>query len=258
MEFNTIKLETEDGLASLVLNRPQKFNALSREMITEMTTALQDLAGDPAVRAVIVRAEGKHFCVGHDLGEMVDGDTAAYRDIFERCCRLMTLVHEVPQPVIAQVHGIATAAGCQLVAACDLAVAEEKALFATPGVRIGLFCSTPMVALYRAVGRKRALEMLLTGRNVTAAEAADWGLVNRVVPADRLVAETRELALAITQASPLTLEIGKQVFYAQVDQDEAQAYNIAKNAMGVNLTTHDAQEGIKAFLQKRQPVWQGR
>ncbi|MBU2550848.1 MAG: enoyl-CoA hydratase [Proteobacteria bacterium] len=258
MEFENIRLERDGGLAYLVLNRPDKFNALSRAMIREMAEALEGLGTDRSVRVVVIRAEGKHFCTGHDLSEMVDRDTVDYQEIFSSCTVMMNRVHEIPQPVIAQVHGIATAAGCQLTAACDLALAEEGARFATPGVRIGLFCATPMVPLFRAVGRKRALEMLLTGRNVSAAEAADWGLINRVVPLDRLAEETRELASNIAQASPLTLAIGKQAFYDSEGLAETQAYDLAKRVMAMSLTTHDAGEGISAFLGKRPPDWKGR
>lgn len=258
MGFQDIFVERDGDLAYLVLNRPRKFNALSRNMMAEMIQALEELRDQNSCRVLIVRAEGRHFCSGHDLSEMVDADTVAYRDIFEQCTRMMALLHEFPQPVIAQVHGIATAAGCQLAASCDLAVAEEGASFGTPGVKIGLFCSTPMVPLVRAVGRKRALEMLLTGRSISAPEALHWGLVNRVVPSTELARQTREMALAIVEASPLTVAIGKEAFYGQVDQDEGAAYDFAKQVMTMNLTTQDAQEGIKAFLEKRTPRWRGR
>ena len=255
MGFENISLETEGPLGYLTLNRPKKLNALSIGTIREMIEALSGIRKERSIRAVIVRAAGKHFCAGHDLGDMVDRDTAVYRELFDQCTVMMEMIHELPQPVIAQVQGIATAAGCQLVASCDLAVAEEGAVFATPGVKIGLFCSTPMVPVTRAVGRKRALEMLITGRNVSAAEAADWGLINRVVPAERLADETRALAETIIQASAMTLEIGKQVFYNQVDRSETEAYNLAKAVMTASLTTCDAQEGIKSFLEKRKPEW---
>ncbi|MEW6263053.1 MAG: enoyl-CoA hydratase [Thermodesulfobacteriota bacterium] len=258
MIYRQIKIEMEGHLAHLILNRPDKYNALSRETVQEMITALKELAVRPEVRVVIIRAEGKHFCSGHDLSEMNGADTAAYREIFQNCVRMMTLLHEIPQPVIAQVHGVATAAGCQLVAACDLALAEEGASFATPGVRIGLFCATPMVPLCRAIGRKRAMEMLLTGRAVPAAEAVQWGLVNRVVPKAELADQVRQMALSIAEASRLTIEMGKQAFYDQIDQDEDVAYSIAQNVMTTSINTLDAQEGIKAFLQKRKPSWLGR
>jgi enoyl-CoA hydratase/carnithine racemase len=255
MDFNNIRIEADGPLAYLTLNRPDKINALSRETIREITSGLNLLAGDPEARVIVIRAAGKHFCAGHDLSEMVNGDTAQYRDIFQQCCHMMTLLHKVPQPVIAQVRGLATAAGCQLVAACDLALAEPGARFATPGVKIGLFCSTPMVPLSRCVGRKRALEMLLTGREVGAEEAAMWGLINRVVPAEQLADEVRSLASGMAEASRLTLEIGKTTFYEQIDQPESVGYAAAKNAIALNLTTIDAQEGVQAFLDKRTPVW---
>jgi enoyl-CoA hydratase/carnithine racemase len=189
---------------------------------------------------------------------MTGRDLPAYRQIFDACTRMMDGVQSLPQPVIAQVHGIATAAGCQLVAACDLAVAEEGAKFATPGVKIGLFCSTPMVPLSRAVGRKKALEMLLTGEYVDAREARDFGLINKVVPAAALADETRALARKVASASPLVLGLGKQAFYAQVDLAQHQAYAYAKEVMSLNALAQDAQEGISAFLQKRAPRWTGR
>jgi enoyl-CoA hydratase/carnithine racemase len=258
MKFQDIKLEKDGEIGRLVLNRPDKFNALSRRMVLEMTEALETVQGDRSIRILIIKTDGRHFCVGHDMSEMVDKDAAVYRDIFEKCTIMMTKIHELPQPVVAQVNGLATAAGCQLVAAGDLVVAEENAMFATPGVRIGLFCCTPMVPLYRAIGRKRSLEMLLTGRDVSAREAEAWGLVNRVTSKEQLEEETRRFASSIIEASPLTIEIGKETFYAQVDRDEGHAYDVAKNVMAMSLSTCDAQEGIKAFLEKRKPTWQGK
>jgi enoyl-CoA hydratase/carnithine racemase len=207
---------------------------------------------------VILAGEGPVFCAGHDLGEMVDRDINEYRKIFDVCTDLMTTIQRIPQPVIAQVDGMATAAGCQLVAACDLVVASEGAKFATPGVRIGLFCSTPMVALTRAIGRKRALEMLLTGRPIDASTAADWGLVNRVVPGDQLPKVTRELADQIAEASGFVVGLGKAAFYAQIDLDQPKAYAYAKEVMSMNALASDAQEGMSAFLEKRKPCWTGR
>ena len=198
------------------------------------------------------------FSSGHDLSEAVGGDITAYRRLFDVCTELMAKLQSIPQPVIAEVQGIATAAGCQLVASCDLAIASEQASFATPGVRIGLFCTTPMVALTRAIGRKRAMEMLLTGQPVDAATAADWGLVNRVVPAQELKSETRRLACRIAEASDVTVAIGKQAFYTQIDLDQPKAYGYAKEVMTMNLMAADAQEGISAFLEKRPPCWVGR
>ncbi|MFH1139282.1 MAG: enoyl-CoA hydratase [Pseudomonadota bacterium] len=257
-DYRNIYLENDGPLTYLALNRPDKMNALSEETIDEMTAALNSLAATPSVRVIIIRAEGRHFCAGHDLGEMTGREMVAYRAIFSKCTKMMTLLHQVPQPVIAQVHGVATAAGCQLVAACDLAAAEEGSRFGTPGVKIGLFCSTPMVPLFRAVGRKRALEMLLTGRLISAAEAADWGLINLAVPLDQLASRTREMALAIAEASTLTVAVGKKAFHDQADLAEAAAYALAENTMVMNLGAHDAGEGVTAFLEKRKPVWQGK
>jgi enoyl-CoA hydratase/carnithine racemase len=207
---------------------------------------------------VLLGAAGKHFCAGHLLDEMVDRGAAAYRTIFENCTAMMTRLRELPQPVVAQVQGVSTAAGCQLVAASDLAVASASARFATPGVRLGLFCSTPAVPLVRAVGRKRALEMLLTGRWVSAAEALEWGLVNKVVAVEDLAAEAEKLARQVATASPLTLALGKKTFYDQLERPEPEAFKVATANMALNLCMEDAQQGIKAFLAKREPDWQGR
>lgn len=226
--------------------------------MSELITALQQIAENERVAVVIIEAEGPVFSSGHDLTEMIGRDLPAYRAIFERCTALMTGIHRLPQPVIAQVRGLATAAGCQLVAACDLVVASENARFATPGVKIGLFCSTPMVELSRAIGRKRALEMLLTGRAIDAATARDWGLVNRVVPDDQLAGATRELAAEIAQASSLVTALGKKTFYEQIDLDQPRAYSYATEVMSQNALAADAQEGISAFLDKRKPNWSGR
>jgi enoyl-CoA hydratase/carnithine racemase len=207
---------------------------------------------------VVLGAAGKVYSSGHDLSELVGQDINETRRIFDVCAELMTKIQSIPQPVIAEVQGVATAAGCQLVATCDLALAAEEAWFATPGVRTGLFCTTPMVALSRAVGRKRALHMLLTGEPVDARTAAEWGLVNRVVPAADLRSETRKLASKIAEASPLTLAIGKQAFYSQIDLDQPKAYAYAKEIMSLNALAADAREGISAFLEKRAACWTGR
>jgi enoyl-CoA hydratase/carnithine racemase len=220
--------------------------------------ALEDLCSDPDARVVILRATGPAFCAGHDLAEMLELELDGYREVFATCTRMMTLIHELPQPVIASVQGIATAAGCQLVAACDLAVCSSSAKFATPGVKIGLFCSTPMVEVSRAVGRKRALEMLLTGAAIDAQTAADWGLVNRVVDSDDLVESTNNLAKGIAAASPLTVRTGKRSYYEQIDLDLPGAYAHCQEVMSQNAIAEDAQEGMCAFLDKRQPVWRGR
>src|SRR5689334_967315 len=258
MTYQNITCERDGAVAVLTLNRPQRRNALSLEMMQEMIEALTAAGRDGEVRAVIVAAAGKVFSSGHDLSEMVGRDINEYRRLFDLCTELMQKPQSIPQPVIAEVQGIATAAGCQLVAACDLAIAGEEAAFATPGVRIGLFCTTPMVALSRAVGRKRALEMLLTGDLVDARTAADWGLVNRVVPAGELRPATRALAARIAEASSLTVAVGKQAYYAQIDLDQPKAYAYAKEVMSMNSLAQDAQEGISAFLEKRAACWTGK
>ncbi|MFN8642353.1 MAG: enoyl-CoA hydratase [Candidatus Binatia bacterium] len=255
MTYEHILLARDGAVATITMNRPEKRNALSEAHMGELIDALRALGGEAGVRAVILAADGPAFCAGHDLRELVGRDVTAYRRVFDRCVELMTAVQAIPQPVIAQVHAVATAAGCQLVATCDLAVASEAASFATPGVNIGLFCTTPMVALTRAVGRKRAMEMLLTGAAVDAATAAEWGLVNRVVPAGALAAETRALAERIATASRATVAIGKQAFYAQIDLDQPKAYAYAKEVMSLNALAADAQEGMGAFVEKRQPTW---
>jgi enoyl-CoA hydratase/carnithine racemase len=250
--------EREGSLAIVTLNRPDRRNALSLELMLELIECLDGLGRDRVTRAVILAAAGKVFCSGHDLSEMTGRDINEYRRLFDVCTELMTKIQTIPQPVIAEVQGVATAAGCQLVATCDLAVASERAAFATPGVRIGLFCTTPMVALSRAVGRKRALQMLLTGEMVDAATAADWGLINQVVPAEELQAATRKLACRIADASTLTVAIGKQAYYTQIDLDQGKAYAYAKEVMSLNSLAADAQEGIAAFLEKRAACWEGR
>jgi len=258
MDYSEILVEKEDAICTITLNNPKKINALSKNMIAELIRAFTAISDDEAVKVVILKAAGKHFCAGHFMAEMVDGDMKTYKYIFDRCTRLMTLIHEIPQVVIAQVQGIATAAGCQLVAWSDLAVAEEGARFATPGVKIGLFCTTPMVALTRAIGRKAAMEMLMTGRYFPAAEAKDLGLVNRVVALEKLETETLNLALQIVEASGMVIGIGKQAFYAQIDQTDQSAWNYAKHTITLNNMAEDAQNGIKAFLNKETPKWQNK
>jgi enoyl-CoA hydratase/carnithine racemase len=244
-----------DGVARITLNRPEKRNALSLELMDELVGILGQLAERPDIRAVVVEGAGVAFSAGHDLSEMVGRDLPFYQRLFDSCTELMETIHRLPQPVIAKVHGVATAAGCQLVAACDLAVAAEDARFATPGVKIGLFCSTPMVPLSRAIGRKRALEMLLTGEPISAATALEWGLVNRVTPATEVDVAVDELATAIARSSSLTVGIGKEAFYEQVELDEHRAYGLTKSVMAMNSMAADAQEGICAFLEKRPPNW---
>src|ERR1022692_2770160 len=258
MSYENIGYTTEGHIALITLNRPQRRNALSLLLMQELIDCLSTIGGRRDLRVVILAAAGKVFCSGHDLSEMVGRDIDEYRTLFSVCTELMTKLQSIPQPVIAEVQGIATAAGCQLVATCDLAVAAEEALFATPGVKIGLFCTTPSVALTRAIGRKRALQMLLTGEMVDARTAADWGLINRVVPAAELPAATRELATKIDAASLLVVAIGKQAFYTQIDLDQPKAYAYAKEVMSMNALAADAQEGIGAFLGKRAPCWSGK
>jgi enoyl-CoA hydratase/carnithine racemase len=258
MNYQEILYGTDGPIGTLTLNNPARANALSKRMVRELASALQQIGEDETVRVVILKAEGKHFCAGHDLTEMTDRDVREYRFIFGQCSRMMQQIHHIPQPVIAQVQGVATAAGCQLVAACDLALAEAGARFATPGVKIGLFCTTPAVALSRCVGRKAALEMLRTGRFFSAQEAREIGLINRVVQEDRLGAETTELAAQIAEASRFVVGIGKRAFYAQIEQAENTAYAMANDTVAMNLCAQDAQNGIKAFLSKSRPEWKNR
>jgi enoyl-CoA hydratase/carnithine racemase len=255
--YECITVERDAPLATITLNQPERRNALSTPLMTELLAAFRALGRDTDLRAIILAANGPAFSAGHDLREMVGATLNANRRVFDLCTELMTAIQSIPQPVVAQVRRIATAAGCQLVATCDLAVASEEAKFATPGVKIGLFCTTPMVALSRAVGRKRALQMLLTGEVISAATAAEWGLVNTVVPDDQLEGAARALALSVANASPLTIALGKQAFYAQIDLDQPKAYAYAKEVMSMNSMAQDAQEGMCAFLEKRTPTWTG-
>jgi enoyl-CoA hydratase/carnithine racemase len=250
-------VERDGPLVRLTLNRPERRNALSRGLLSEMEAVLATLAADPEAHVVVLAARGPAFCSGHDLGEMVGCPEADYRDLFSLCARVMLGLRRLPQPVIARVHGVATAAGCQLVAACDLAVAAEVATFATPGVKIGLFCTTPMVPLVRAVPAKAALEMLLTGQPISARRALELGLVNRVVPAEELDAAVRQFADAILAASPLVVRLGKAAFYEQLALSEEEAYERAVGVMTDNALRRDAQEGMRAFLEKRRPQWSG-
>jgi enoyl-CoA hydratase/carnithine racemase len=258
MNERNLIAEEQDGIVTLTMNRAEKRNALSVAMMSEMTTELKAIGARRDARAVIIAGNGPAFSAGHDLSELKGRDLAFYRHEFDLCAQLMQTVQAIPQPVIARVHAIATAAGCQLAATCDLVVAGEGARFATPGVKIGLFCSTPMVALARAVGRKRAMEMLLSGVPIDAHTACEWGLANRVVKDSELVSETMKLARQIADASALTIGIGKQAFYAQIDLDQAKAYDYTKEVMSLNAMASDAQEGIGAFLEKRQPTWTGK
>jgi enoyl-CoA hydratase/carnithine racemase len=256
--YEHIRYEIDGVIATITMNRPERRNALSLAHMEELKGCLEVIGQDEGVAVVILAGAGPAFCAGHDLKELVGQDARTSRHIFEVCARLMETIQSIPQPVIARVQGVATAAGCQLVATCDLAVAAEDARFATPGVKIGLFCSTPMVALSRAVGRKRAMEMLLTGELISASEAVAAGLVNSVVPAAHLETATRALAEKIAAASPLVVGIGKQAFYRQLEMPQHQAYDYAMEVMSFNATFADAQEGICAFLEKRRPEWKGR
>ena len=258
MSYEAIAFAVEENVALITLNRPERRNALSLAMMQELIECLNEIGKRRDLRVVILAAAGRVFSSGHDLSEMVGRDVNDYRTLFEVRTELMTKLQSIPQPVIAEVGGLATAAGCQLVATCDLAIAAEEARFATPGVKIGLFCTTPMVALTRAIGRKRALEMLLTGEPIDAHRAAEWGLVNRVVPADKLRAVTRQLTARIAEASDMVVTLGKRAFYAQIDLDQPKAYAYAKEVMSMNALAHDAQEGISSFLEKRAPSWTGR
>jgi enoyl-CoA hydratase/carnithine racemase len=258
MGYENILVDHAAPVATITMNRPERRNALSSSMMSELVDAFRTLGRDRTVQVIILAANGPAFSAGHDLSEMLDIDINQARAVFDLCTDLMTTVQSIPQPVIARVHRIATAAGCQLVATCDLAVASEEAKFATPGVRIGLFCSTPMVALSRSIGRKRAMQMLLTGQAISAETAAEWGLVNQVVPASELEDATLALAHAITTASPFTVALGKQAFYTQIDLDQPKAYAYTKEVMSMNALAADAQEGMCAFLQKREPTWVGR
>jgi enoyl-CoA hydratase/carnithine racemase len=253
----TVLVRQDGPTARATLNRPEKRNALSLELMRELVAALRRVSAEPETRAIVLEGAGPAFSAGHDLSEMIGRDLPFFQRLFDVCTELMETIHGLPQPVIAKVHGTATAAGCQLVAACDLAVAADSARFATPGVKIGLFCSTPMVPLSRAIGRKRALEMLLTGDPIDAATALDWGLVNRVVSADALDAEVDALVAAIARSSPLTVGIGKEAFYSQIELDEHRAYDLTKAVMAMNARADDAQEGMCAFLEKRPPEWRG-
>lgn len=250
--------QDEGGIAHLTLNRPQARNALSMALMEAMDAELVAIGQDASVHVVVIAGAGPAFCAGHDLREMrANPGEASAEATFRLCSRMMQRVVNLPKPVIAQVHGVATAAGCQLVASCDLAIAADTARFATPGVNIGLFCSTPMVALSRAVPRKHAMEMLLTGDMLPAVRAQEIGLVNRVVPEAELAAATTALAAQIARKSPLTLAIGKEAFYRQAELSLSDAYTYASAVMTRNMMAHDAAEGIDAFLAKRPPIWTG-
>ena len=250
-----VRVSRNGDIGEVLLDNPARRNPLSLAVLRDLITAVTSFGVDPAVRVIVISGTPPAFSAGHDLAEMVDRSDAFYEELFDVCCELMAAIRNVPQPVVAAVDGIATAAGCQVVAACDLVVATEGSRFATPGVRIGLFCSVPMVPLSRAIGRKRALEMLLTGDPIDAATAADWGLVNRVVPAGELQEAVADLAGRIGRFSAGVLAIGKRAFYEQLDRAEPEAYDYTRRVMAANAAMDDAQEGIGAFLGKRPPVW---
>ena len=253
LKYLLYEVEGKTGLISL--NRPEKRNALSRGLLEELTALLNKIALEKKVTVVVIKGVGKNFSSGHDLKEVVECDQQALLKLFQACYQTMRAIREMPQAVIAQVHGVATAAGCQLVAACDLAVAAKDALFGTPGVKIGLFCSTPAVFLSRSVGRKKAMEMLLTGEFVTAGDALVHGLVNKVVPAEELDGTTMDMAVTIAGYSASAIAIGKRAFYQQINMEDFQALNYASEVIALNSSTGDAREGIRAFLEKRKPVW---
>jgi len=248
-------VEVREPVARIILANPKRRNALSLQVMQELTTALWELGNNQDIGAIVITSEGPVFSAGHDLAEMVNRSADFYNQLFGACTAFMQTIHNVSQPVIAEVAGVATAAGCQLVAACDLAVASTQATFATPGVRIGLFCSTPMVPISRAVGRKRAMQMLLTGEAISATTAAEWGLVNRVVEPEELRSATDELTAKITRFSSDTIARGKQAFYRQLDCGEPEAYELTGAVMAANAASDDAQEGMDAFLAKRPPAW---
>jgi enoyl-CoA hydratase/carnithine racemase len=248
-----------NGVVTLTLNRPAQFNSLSQAMLTELQQALDAIAEDETARVVVIAGNGKAFCAGHDLKEMrANPDRAFMRVLFDQCSKMMLTLTTMPQPVIARVHGIATAAGCQLVSMCDLAVASDNARFATSGINVGLFCSTPAVGLSRNLSRKHAMEMLLTGDFIDAATALEYGLVNRVVPADELDNGVRALADAIVAKTPVAITAGKQMFYRQLEMGFEEAYALAAETMACNMMASDAAEGIDAFIGKRAPVWKGK
>ena len=255
MTYKNILYEETEKIGLLTLNRPEKRNALSLELLEEFSSCLTQAARKKSAKVIIVKGAGPAFCAGHDMKEILDTPLNDIRRLFQTCLDLMLLIHSIPQPVIGQVHGIATAAGCQLVAACDLVVAAKDARFATPGVKIGLFCTTPVVALSRAVGRKKALEMVLTGEFISAQEAMSHGLINRVVSKESLETETWALSQAIAQYSLVTLGVGKQAFYQQIEMGEKQAYQYGKEVISANAVMADAVEGMRAFFEKRTPVW---
>ena len=253
MSRSHIRVSRDGVRSTITLAESARRNPLSFELMTEVTKALREVPHD--VKAVVIAAEGPAFSAGHDLSEMIDRPDSFYSDLFAVCTEMMETIQAIPTPVIARVHGVATAAGCQLVASCDLAVASTEAWFATPGVKIGLFCTTPAVPLVRAIGRKRAMEMLLTARPVDARTALEWGLVNRVVEPDQLDAAVTELVDTIASFSSHVVALGKETFYRQAGLNQSDAYAVTQPVMADNAAQDHAQEGISAFLEKRRPVW---
>jgi enoyl-CoA hydratase/carnithine racemase len=260
METSLVLRSDQGAVRTLTLNRGERFNPLSSSMIATLQAELDAVATDESVRAIVLAALGRGFCAGHDLKEMRAhaGDKSWQRQLFDECSGMMVAFTQMPQPVIARVHGIATAAGCQLVSMCDLAVAADTATFAMPGINIGVFCSTPAVGVVRNVSRKRAMEMLLTGEPIDAKTALAWGLVNRVVPASQLDAEIRRFTEILLSRSPAAVRLGKQAFYGQIDRPLEAAYDVASEMMACNLLLEDAAEGMDAFLQKRPASWRGK
>ena len=246
-------------IAWLTLNRPKAYNALSSDLMSELISSLNSIANERDIKVVVIKGAGKGFCAGHDLQEMkVNNNETFLENFFAQCCVLMQAIVNLPQPLIAQVHGTAAAAGCQLVASCDLAFANDNATFATPGVNIGLFCSTPMVAVSRKINRKKMMEMLLLGDKIDSKTAVEHGLINRRVPAKLLNKAVSEVANKIASKSPLTLKIGKEAFYKQLEMPLSEAYEYTSKVMIQNMQARDAEEGISAFIEKRLPVWTGK
>ena len=246
-------------IAWLTLNRPKAYNALSRDLMSELISSLNSIANERDIKVVVIKGAGKGFCAGHDLQEMkVNNNETFLENFFAQCCVLMQAIVNLPQPVIAQIHGTAAAAGCQLVASCDLAFADDNATFATPGVNIGLFCSTPMVAVSRTINRKKMMEMLLLGDKIDSKTAVEHGLINRRVPGKLLNEAVSEIANKIASKSPLTLKIGKEAFYKQLEMPLSEAYEYTSKVMIQNMQARDAEEGISAFIEKRLPVWTGK
>ena len=258
LEEDLVLQELDDGVATLTLNRPRQLNALSESMLTSLQEKLESIAENDAVRLVIMQGAGKVFCGGHDLKEMIaTRKEAYYQSLFKKCSKMMMTLNQMPQPVIARIHGIATAAGCQLVAACDLAVAADDSRFATSGINVGLFCSTPAVPVSRNIPRKKAMELLLTGEFIEAETALNWGLINRTAPIDKLDEEIKNLANLILTKSSVAVSTGKKMFYRQLEQSMEDAYAFAGGIMACNMMDENVTEGVDAFINKRKAVWKG-